>query len=142
MIKFRNMNRKENVLKQIFFDENNNWERFRKENSKNIRKIVIKEVEKFRKCGEMEAGFKLYACDFCGEVKMVPHRCKGRFCSVCATGFMQEWSKETAERMYDIDHRHIMFTMPEKMWEIFLYNRNLLLKSIIYILSYKKGKHI
>jgi diadenosine tetraphosphate (Ap4A) HIT family hydrolase len=126
MIKFRNMNRKENILKQIFFDENNNWERFQTENQKNIRSIVIKEVEKFKKCGEIESGFKLYACDYCGEVKIVPHRCKGRFCSVCATGFIQEWSKETAERMYDIEHRHIMFTMPEKMWEIFLKRRDLL----------------
>jgi hypothetical protein len=79
------MDKKENILKQIFFDKNNNWERFQIENKKNIRNIVIKEVEKFKKCGEIEAGFKLYACDYCGEVKIVPHRCKGRFCSVWGT---------------------------------------------------------
>jgi len=39
---------------------------------------------------------------------------------------MQEWSRKTAENMYDIPHRHIMFTLPEEMWEIFLRRRELL----------------
>lgn len=120
------MNTEDNILKQIFFDENNNWDNFIKLHPKNIRKVVLEEVEKFRLCGEKEAGFSLYACDFCGEIKIVPHRCKGRFCSVCATGFTQEWSKKTAENMYNIPHRHIMFTMPEELWEIFLRRRELL----------------
>ncbi len=120
------MDTKENILKQIFFDENKNWDSFVRLHRKNIRKIVIEEVEKFRLCGEKEAGFSLFACDFCGEIKIVPHRCKGRFCSVCATGYMQEWSKKTAENMYNMPHRHIMFTLPEELWEIFLRRRELL----------------
>ena len=110
------MNTKDNILKQIFFDENHNWDNFVKLHPKSIRKIVLKEVEKFRLCGEKEAGFSLYACEYCGEIKIVPPKgklelsssCKGRFCSVCATGYMQEWSKKTAENMYNMPHRHIL----------------------------------
>lgn len=120
------MDTKDNILKQIFFDENHNWDNFVKMHPKSIRKIVLEEVEKFRLCGEKEAGFSLFACDCCGEIKIVPHRCKGRFCSVCATGYMQEWSKKTAENMYNMPHRHIMFTLPEELWEIFLRHRELL----------------
>ena len=58
---------------------------------------MLEEVEKFRLCGEKEAGFSLFACDCCGKIKIVPHRCKVRFCSACATGYMQEWSRKTAE---------------------------------------------
>ena len=105
------MNTKENILKQIFFDENHNWDNFVKLHPKSIREVVMEEVEKFR---------------LCGEIKIVPHRCKGRFCSVCATGYMQEWSRKTAENMYNMLHRHIMFTMPEELWEIFLRRRELL----------------
>jgi hypothetical protein len=115
-----------NILKQIFFDENRNWDNFKKSNSKNIREIVIKEVERLRTCGEKESGFSLYACELCGDTKVVPHRCKGRFCSVCATGYTQEWSKKTAENMYNMPHRHIMFTLPEELWNIFLIHRELL----------------
>lgn len=120
------MKAKENILKQIFFDENRNWDRFVNIYNKNIRGIVIEEVEKFRKCGEKEAGFKLFACEYCGEIKIVPHRCKGRFCSTCATGYMQEWSQKTSQNMYNMPHRHIMFTIPDTMWEIFLKRRDLL----------------
>ncbi len=42
------MNMKRNILKEIFFDENKNWDRFVNIHRKSIRKIVIDEVEKFR----------------------------------------------------------------------------------------------
>ena len=116
----------ENILKEIFFDENKHWECFKKIYRGRIRKVVLEEVEKFRLCGEKEAGFKLFACELCGEIKTVPHRCKGRFCNTCATGYMDEWSNKTAENMYNMPHRHIMFTMPEELWEIFLKRRDLL----------------
>lgn len=66
----------------------------------------------------------------CGEIKVVPHRCKGKFCSVCATGYMQEWSKKTADNLFNIPHRHIMFTIPDELWEIFL-RRGDLLKNLM-----------
>ena len=122
------MNKNKNVLKKIFFDKNKHWETFVKKHTKNIRKEVLEEVEKFKLCGEKEGGFNLFACNYCGDIKVVPHRCKGRFCNVCATGFMQEWSKKVAENMYDIKHRHIMFTLPQEFWEIFLRRRDLLKK--------------
>ena len=61
------MNTKDNILKQIFFDENKNWDSFIKLLPKNIREVVLEEVEKFRLCGEKEAGFSLFACDVCGD---------------------------------------------------------------------------
>ena len=124
------MNMNGNILKQIFFDENKNWDRFVNIHRENIRKIVIEEVEKFWLCGEKEAGFSLFSCEVCGDIKIVPHRCKGRFCSVCATGYMQEWSMKTAENMYDMPHRYIIFTLPADLWEIFL-RRHELLKDLI-----------
>jgi hypothetical protein len=120
------MDKEENILKQIFFDENKNWDSFVVLNQNKIRKIVFEEVEKFRHCGEKEAGFSLYACDFCGDIKVVPHRCKGRFCSVCSTGYIEEWSRKTAKNMYEMPHRHIMFTLPEELWDIFIGRRDLL----------------
>lgn len=40
-----------NILRQIFFDHHNNWEKFKVKYSSRIREVVIKEVEKFRTCG-------------------------------------------------------------------------------------------
>ena len=41
-----------NVLKRIFFDEHGHWERFVAKHKGKLRPNVLKEVEKFRKCGE------------------------------------------------------------------------------------------
>ncbi len=118
--------KQDNILKDIFFDENRHWERFVTTYGKRIRPVVMREVDKFRRCGQKEAGFTLYACPVCGEMKIVPHTCKGRFCTSCATSYTQEWSRETSRRMYAVPHRHIMFTIDERLWEIFNRHRELL----------------
>ncbi|MCM2535339.1 transposase zinc-binding domain-containing protein [Neobacillus pocheonensis] len=58
-----------NILKRIFFDENQHWEKFNNKYGRKIRPIVIKEEEKFRDCGNMRKGFKLFVCEGCHHVK-------------------------------------------------------------------------
>lgn len=72
---------RDNILKDIFFARNMHWDKFIGKYEKRIRSIVLKEVDKFRHCGQKEAGFTLFACPVCGEMKIVPHTCKGRFCT-------------------------------------------------------------
>jgi hypothetical protein len=54
-----------NILRRIFFDEHNHWERFAKKYGTRIRPIVVKEVEKFRNYGNPKNGFKLLVCEGC-----------------------------------------------------------------------------
>lgn len=116
----------QNIIKRIFFDEHCHWDRFYEKHKKRIRPVVVKEIEKFRKCGDSRSGFTLFACPACGNLKVVAHRCKSRFCTTCSTGFMQEWSRKTAEEMYQVRHRHLMFTMDERLWPLFAKYRDLL----------------
>jgi len=51
-----------NILRRIFIDDNQNWDVFVKKHGKNSRNVVIKEVEKFRNCGNPNTGFKLFVC--------------------------------------------------------------------------------
>lgn len=118
--------KRDNILRDIFFDDNMHWERFVTTYGKRIRPVVMREIDKFRRCGQKEAGFTLYACPVCGKMKIVPHTCKGRFCTSCATSYTQEWSRETSKKMYAVPHRHIMFTVDERLWEIFNRHRELL----------------
>jgi hypothetical protein len=53
--KIVNMDKKENILKQIFFDKNNNWERFQIENQKNIKANAYGKLAK--NC--LQKGFKM-----------------------------------------------------------------------------------
>jgi len=82
-----------NILRCIFFDENQHWEAFKEKYGAKIRPVVKKEVEKFRDCGNLKKGVKLLVCEGCHDVRKVPYRCKGRFCTTCSVGESEEWSR-------------------------------------------------
>ena len=67
-----------NILKEIFID---NWAEFKVIHPGKIRKVVIEEVEKMMKCGDIKNGYLEYSCNKCGEVKKVGFRCRSRFCT-------------------------------------------------------------
>lgn len=115
-----------NILRQIFFDHHNHWDNFVKKHGKKIRPVVIKEVNKFRGCGDPRNGFKLFVCEGCHAVKRVPYRCKGRFCTTCSNGETEEWSRLLTDDVVKVVHRHAVFTMDEGLWPIFLKHREML----------------
>lgn len=118
------MNR--NILKDIFFDHHQHWEAFKKKHEAKVRPIVIKEVEKFRDCGDIKKGFKLFVCEGCHDIRKVPYRCKGRFCTTCSVGESEEWSRLLTEDVLQVNHRHVIFTIDEGLREVFLLHRHLL----------------
>lgn len=115
-----------NILKTIFFDQHQHWDRFVEKHGKRIRAVVIKEVEKFRKCGDPRSGFSMLVCEGCHHIKLLPHRCKGRFCTTCATGETAEWSRLIQEDVFQVNHRHVIFMIDEGLREIFIQHRHLL----------------
>lgn len=115
-----------NILKEMLFDDYQHWKTFKQMYGDRIRPVVIKEVEKFRDCGDMKKGFKLFVCEGCHETKHVPYRCKGRFCTTCAVGESEEWSRLLSEDVYQVNHRHVILTIDEDLRDIFLLHRELL----------------
>ena len=117
---------KQNILKRIFFDTHQHWDRFKAKFGTRIRPIVVKEVEEFRGCGNPENGFKLFVCEVCHDVRRVPYRCKGRFCTTCSIGKSEEWSRLLAEDVLQVNHRHVIFTIDEGLRDVFLLHCHLL----------------
>ncbi|MED0676028.1 transposase [Aneurinibacillus thermoaerophilus] len=115
-----------NILKRIFFDERQHWKRFVEKYGNRIRPNVIKEIEKFRTCGTSENGFKLFVCEGCHHVRKMTFRCKGRFCTSCSNGETEEWGRLLAEDMFQVCHRHVIFTIDEGLRNIFLQHREML----------------
>ena len=115
-----------NILRRIFFDDNQNWDVFVKKYGKNIRNVVIKEVEKFRNCGNPKTGFKLFVCEGCHDVRRVPFRCKGRFCTTCSAGETEEWWRLLEEDVFQVNHRPVILTIDEGLRIVFLKHRELL----------------
>lgn len=115
-----------NILKRIFFDEHQHWNKFIQKNGKKIRPHVLKEVEKFHGCGKIVNGFKLFVCEGCHDTKKVSYRCKGRFCTSCSVGESEEWSRILSKEVIQVNHRHVIFTIDEGLRDVFLLHRKLL----------------
>lgn len=112
------------TIKQIFQD---NWESFVLENSDiTIRPIVFEEVNKIINFCNPDFGYALYVCDHCGKFLKVPFRCKSRFCNTCGVKYAQDRALSMAKKSIRCKHRHIVFTMSDKLWYYFQKYRFLL----------------
>ncbi|MDT2662161.1 MULTISPECIES: transposase zinc-binding domain-containing protein [Bacilli] len=100
---------KKNLLQAIFFDEHQNWHRFLERYGRRIRPIIKKEVKKFRDCGDLRKRYRLLVCEGCHNEKLIPLRCKGKFYPSCPMGESQKWSKVTANDLFRVVHRHVIF---------------------------------
>lgn len=134
-----------NILKQIFFDKHQHWDAFVEKHKEHIRPNVIKEVQKFRSCGDPRNGFKILVCEGCHDIRKVPYRCKGRFCTTCSCGETEEWSRLLLEDVFQVNHRHVVFTIDEGLWSVFLLHRKMLKEfmdeAVRIIQEYFKKKH-
>ena len=112
------------TIKQIFQD---NWDNFFLDNTDiSIRPVVFEEVNKIINCGNPDFGYALYVCDHCGKFLKVPFRCKSRFCNTCGVKYAQDRALAMAKKSIRCKHRHIVFTMSDKLWPYFQKYRFLL----------------
>jgi hypothetical protein len=123
---------KQNIQQAIFFDENNNYGKFFAKNGHRMRQVAIDEIEKFKHCHDLRRGFRLYVCEGCHQTKLLPFQCKSKFCPSCAVGESQRWSDLMANDIYDVLHRHVIFTIDDCLRPIFLkYKRKELLAGLM-----------
>ena len=115
------------TLKQIF-QVNNNWANFITKHGDQLRPVIIKEVEKMLACRDpLKSGYHKYICESHPEVEViVPHTCKSRFCASCGKLAVDNWIDQAMARFLDVPHHHLVFTIPEQLRHVFLYDRSLL----------------
>lgn len=112
------------TIKQIF---NDHWDNFVIRNPElDIRQVVFDEVEKIINCGNPDYGYALYVCDHCKKFVKVPFRCKSRFCNTCGVKYAQDRAFSMTKKSIRCKHRHIVFTISDKLWPYFQKYRDLL----------------
>ena len=97
----------------------NNWEQFKSLYGNQLRPVIIDEVEKMLKCCNPENGFATFICLSCGETKIIPFSCKSRICTRCGKKHTDIWSQELNDILLNVPHRHIVFTVSDRLWPYF-----------------------
>jgi len=104
----------------------NSFCEYAKNHNINNRSIVFKEVDKMLKCKTSELGYSIYKCPNCNRTLCVHNTCKSRFCNSCGVKYSKQRTNDIISRLIDVTHRHLTFTMPDILWNLFLNDRSLL----------------
>jgi hypothetical protein len=98
--------------------DQNNWQRFlawKDSIGVSVREAVRYHVGRALACRTPVLGFLLLACTECNTLRVVPHSCKSRFCSSCATSRISTWSRQLLSDLLDVPYRHLIFTIPYEL---------------------------
>lgn len=135
-------------IRNIFIDHWSNFCKFADDNNLNIRDIVYFEVAKMMKCKTPQLGFSLYECPECHNTHIQFHTCKSKFCTSCGNKYSKDRVISIESKLYNCNHRHLVFTIHDALWNLFREDRNrlnLLFEAVNITLSSwckeKYGKH-
>ena len=112
-----------NKIKQIFSE---NWNDFLKLPGVSVRSVVKEDVKRMIGCGDLEKGHRVYECPSCNETKKVAFRCKSRFCTSCGKKYVDDRADAMSKKLIKVNHRHMVFTIPEELRIYFRRERSLL----------------
>lgn len=96
---------------------------------------IVNAVDNMRICRTKELGVNEYVCPDCGEVKIVYHSCKHRFCPQCGQADTNKWAQKILTKLIDIKHYHVIVTIPHELNDLFRYNEKLLYGLFMKVLS-------
>jgi len=113
------------TVKDIFLD-NHNWDVYCHQNRGSIREVERVEVEKMLSCKEGDKGFFVYYCPCCNESRIVYFGCNSRLCSCCGKKYTERWTQSLQRAMFDVTHRHMVMSVPDRLWLVIREHRELL----------------
>ena len=108
---------------QLIF--NNHWDEFLalcKEKNISIPQYKIDEVKRMMVCGTLDMGFEVYECPNCHRHHIICYTCKSRFCPSCGTKLTRARAYRIANSTLDVNHRHMVFTIDERLRDYFWKN--------------------
>ena len=111
-------------LQEIFSDYWDNFLEFAKYRNLEIRDVVYRDVYRMINCKTPALGASAFKCPECGNFKFVYHTCKSRFCNSCGIKYAKQRSLSIESKLIAGTHRHLVFTISDILWPLFLEDRN------------------
>jgi len=96
-----------------FFDQW--WDIYCQDPKHFIHPEQYKAVADIRACRTAALGIDNYSCPQCGDTTEVFHNCKNRFCPTCSWSDTMRWAEKIKNNMFNMPHRHVVFTIPHAL---------------------------
>ena len=111
-------------LRDIFNDYWDDFLVFAVNRNLTIRPIVKHEVEKIMIFKTPYLGYSFYHCPHCDNHIHVYNTCKSRFCNSCGVKYAKARSLAIESKLINCNHRHLVFTISDILWPLFLEKRS------------------
>lgn len=111
-------------LKDIFNDYWYDFLEFANYKNFTIRPVVHRDVERMIQCKTSALGYSCFKCPNCGVDKVVYNTCKSRFCNSCGIKYSKQRALNIESILIAGNHRHLVFTISDFLWPLFLHDRN------------------
>ena len=115
------------IIKQILKEHFSGfWEMNERFFPEKYREDIKETVEKTIRCGTKDIGYARYECLGCEgnpAPKFVCFTCKSRFCYRCGKKYTDEWAEKQQTMLFDVPHRHMVFTIPKGLRKVFYHDR-------------------
>ena len=105
------------------------WPQFVEKYKKQLtRAAIIENVEAVISCGKFDSGYLYFECEnpCCNNFHLQPFTCKSRFCPSCGKKYNDARVKEISKKCINVKHRHIVFTISNRLWPYFQKDRSLI----------------
>ena len=89
-----------------------------------IRDVVFNNVDKMLDCKTPNLGYNLWQCPTCNHEHAGYNTCKARFCSSCGVKYSKERTLQIMTKLINVKHRHMVFTVPDVLWDYFREDRD------------------
>lgn len=93
---------------------------------KGLRSAIMKNINLMILCFLHDLGHSAFECPSCENFTFVWHTCKSRFCNSCGIKYQKLRSAAVMQKVFDVPHRHGVFTVPDPLRNLFLKDRSLL----------------
>ena len=100
------------------------WAAFVAQHGQWIRPVVFATIVKILACRTPALGCHVYRCQ-CGEIKIVPHSCKSRFCPTCGKLATDRWADGVLNELLDVPYHHLVVSVPKQLRPIIAFNREI-----------------
>lgn len=84
---------------------------------------VQKTLYSIQYCKTASLGGHIYECDKCGETTIAYNSCRNRHCPKCQTYAKELWIYERSKSLLPTHYFHIVFTIPEQLNSLVLFNQ-------------------
>src|ERR1700716_3159281 len=83
-------------------------------------------------CRSATLGGHVEQCDGCGQIRIAYNSCRDRHCPKCQGLARARWLEQRKAELLPVEYFHVVFTLPETMAAIALYN-----KAVVYDILFR-----